>query len=91
MRRRMGIEVATANHLRARTYIPVPGVFGHDSDPCNDIDAPYILLSYIHGNVASDLSSMRKCEFGVFGTPDQNQGFWRQMAEIKRPLCLLGV
>ena len=75
--------------LRLKTTIPVPEVFGHDLSAYNIVGAPYILMSYIHGTVASEWTAARECGAGVFGTPEQNEGFWQQMASIQVQLASL--
>lgn len=77
----MAIEVATMNYLKLNTNLPIPEVFGHDLSSDNAVGAPYMFMSYIHGTVANDLQSARGCDLGMFGTPEQNDRFWRQMAE----------
>lgn len=77
----MGIEIATMNYLRTNTDMPVPEVFAHDLTANNTVGAPYILMSYMHGTTARDLSEARDCESGVFGTPEQNERFWSQLAK----------
>ena len=67
---------------RLKTKIPVPEIFGHDLNPANEVGAPYILMSYIHGTSAAELSELRDCEPEVFGTPEQDARFRRQMASI---------
>lgn len=77
----MGVEVATMNYLRLNTKLPVPEVFGYDLTSDNNVGAPYMFMSYIHGTVARDLRYARDCDQGMFGTPEQNDRFWRKMAE----------
>lgn len=77
----MSIEIATMNYLRLNTDIPVPEVFGHDLDADNEVGAPYILMEYLHGTIASDLQEAQDCGIGTFGSPEQDCRFWAQMAE----------
>jgi len=68
---------------RAKTSIPVPEVHSYSVDPTNDVGAPYILMDYINGTVATELREARRCEAGLFGTPDQDRKFRQQMAAIQ--------
>jgi hypothetical protein len=81
-------DKADMNH-RLNTDIPVPEVFGHDLSADNAVGAPYIFISYIHGTVAKDLQLAHECEEGVFGSPEQDSRFWRQMAEYHVQLASL--
>lgn len=83
----MAIEVATMNYFRLNTEIPVPEVLGHDLSADNIVGAPYIFMSYIHGTVAKELQEAYGCEDGVFGSPEQDRRFWRQMAEYQVQLA----
>jgi hypothetical protein len=74
---------------RLNTYIPVPEVFGHDLSADNPVGAPYIFMSYIHGSVAKDLQEAHEYEEGVFGSPEKDSRFWRQMAEYHVQLASL--
>lgn len=68
---------------RAKTSIPVPEVHSYSLDLTNDVGAPYILMDYIHGTVATELREARKCNAGLFGTPNQDRKFRQQMADIQ--------
>ena len=43
-----------ANFGRKYTKIPVPDVYHYDTESTNEINAPYMLLTYIHGSVADE-------------------------------------
>jgi len=58
-------------------------------NPTNEVGAPYILMSYIHGNVASEFRIAKECEIGLFGTLEQDRKFRQQMARIQVQLSLL--
>jgi hypothetical protein len=49
----------------------------------NAVGAPYILMEYIHGSVASELRQAKSCELQMFGTPEQDRKFREQMAQIQ--------
>jgi hypothetical protein len=85
----MNIEVATMNYLRLNTNIPVPEVFGHDLTAENEVGAPYMLISYMHGTIASDLWDAQDCGIGTFGSPEQDRRFWSQMASYHAQLASL--
>jgi hypothetical protein len=68
---------------RAKTSIPVPEVHSYSVDLTNDVSAPYILIDYINRAVATELREARKCDAGLFGTPDQDRKFREQMAGIQ--------
>ncbi|KAK3935482.1 hypothetical protein QBC46DRAFT_358193 [Diplogelasinospora grovesii] len=76
-------EVASMKFLKAKTSIPVPEVHSYSVDPTNDVGAPYILMDYINGTAATELREARKCDAGLFGTPDQDRKFREQMAGIQ--------
>jgi len=84
----MGIEIATMRFL-GLNGIPVPEVFGHDLTTENEVGAPYILMSYLHGTVASDLQEAQDCGIGTFGSPEEDRRFWTQMASYHAQLASL--
>lgn len=49
--------------------------------------APYILMDYIHGNVASEMRVAKGCALGLYGTPEQDRRFRREMATIQTVLA----
>ncbi|KAK5218482.1 hypothetical protein LTR47_011704 [Exophiala xenobiotica] len=77
------VEVASMKFLKAKTSIPVPEVYNYCVDPKNDVGAPYILMDYIPGTVATELRMARNCEVGLFGTFEQDRKFRQQMAGIQ--------
>ncbi|POR32133.1 Uncharacterized protein TPAR_07635 [Tolypocladium paradoxum] len=79
----LGLEIASMRFFKARTSIPVPEVHFCDSDTSNSVGAPYMLMDYIHGTVATKLRSANNCAIGLFGTPEQDRKFRRQMASIQ--------
>lgn len=85
----MSIEIATMNYLRLNTDIPVPEVFAHDLTAENEVGAPYILMTYLHGTIASDLQDAQDCGIGTFGSPGQDRRFWSQMALYHTQLASL--
>jgi len=46
-------------------------------------------MSYVHGTSASELRELRNCDPSVFGTPEQDARFLRQMASIHVQLASL--
>lgn len=68
---------------RAKTSIPIPEVHSYCLDLTNDVGAPYILMDYIHGTVATELQEAKKCDAHLFGTQDQDRKFRQQMADIQ--------
>jgi hypothetical protein len=68
---------------RAKTSIPISTVHSYSVDTNNQVGAPYILIDYIHGTVATELRDSNEDEGGLFGTPDQDRAFRKQMAEIQ--------
>ncbi|KAG8674181.1 hypothetical protein FPOAC1_000144 [Fusarium poae] len=83
------IEIASMKLLKTKTSIPVPEVHSYNADPANDFGAPYILMDYIHGTVAQDLRQELKCARDLYGTPDQDRRFRKQMADIQITLSSL--
>ncbi|PVH70379.1 hypothetical protein DL98DRAFT_661210 [Cadophora sp. DSE1049] len=77
------IEIASMKFFKAKTSIPVPGVYSYSADPTNDVGAPYILMDYIDGTVATELRVAKNCDVGQFGTPDQDRKFRERMASIQ--------
>ncbi|KAI0970486.1 kinase-like domain-containing protein [Xylaria arbuscula] len=78
------IEVASMKFFKSKSTIPVPEVFVYDHNPCNHVGAPYMLIEYIHGTTASRLSEFRSTTYPLlYGTPEQDQKFLRQMAKIQ--------
>ncbi|KAI0398956.1 hypothetical protein F4802DRAFT_611243 [Xylaria palmicola] len=77
------VEIASMKFLKAKTSLPVPEVHSYSVDPTNDVGAPYILMDYINGTVATELRQAKKCEIGLFGTSDQDRKFRKQMAGIQ--------
>ena len=80
------VVLTCGSHIRAKTSIPVPKVHSYDVDPTNEVGAPYILMDYICGKIASELRESKNCKVGLFGTPDQDKNFSRQVANIQAEL-----
>ncbi|KAF5672697.1 kinase-like domain-containing protein [Fusarium denticulatum] len=80
------VEVSSMKFFKAKTSIPVPAVHSYSVDTNNQVGAPYILMDYIHGTVAMELRDANEYEGGLFGTPDQDRAFRKQMAEIQATL-----
>ncbi|CAG9998138.1 unnamed protein product [Clonostachys byssicola] len=85
----MRVEVATMKYLSRKTSIPVPEVYHCDYSRDNSIGAPFIMMSYIHGNAASELRLQKDCPSRLFGTPEQDKEFRRQMADIQVQLAAI--
>ncbi|KAK7419615.1 hypothetical protein QQX98_003206 [Neonectria punicea] len=83
----MQVEVAGMKFLKAKTDIPVPVVHAYNTDQDNDVGAPYILMDYIHGNVASELRLAKNCALGLHGNPEQDRSFRQKMAKIQAVLA----
>ncbi|GIZ49901.1 hypothetical protein CKM354_001291800 [Cercospora kikuchii] len=77
----MEVEIATMEYLRKHTIIPVPEVFAYDLDANNEIGAPYMILSYIHGTSAEELADAKSYDL------HSNTDFWKQMAAIQMELA----
>ncbi|KAF2496589.1 hypothetical protein BU16DRAFT_571698 [Lophium mytilinum] len=79
----MKVEIASMKFLRSKTSIPVPTVHGYSVDATIDIGAPYILMDYIHGTVATELRDVKECAaYPSFGTQAQDRKFMQQIADI---------
>ncbi|KAI0486557.1 kinase-like domain-containing protein [Xylaria cf. heliscus] len=85
-RRAFDIEVASMKFFKRNSTIPVPELFVYDHDPSNKVGAPYMLIEYIHGSTANDLRSIQNSGPSMFGTPEQDEKFRRQMAKIQAQL-----
>jgi hypothetical protein len=72
---------------RANTRIPVPSIYHYNTNPANDFGAPYIIMEYVDGNVASELRETKGCALGLFGTVEQDRRFRQQMANIQVQLA----
>ncbi|KAL7928021.1 hypothetical protein V8C35DRAFT_285584 [Trichoderma chlorosporum] len=83
----MQVEVAGMKFLKAKTDLPVPKVHSYNTEQDNDVGAPYILMDYIHGNVASEMRLAKDCALGLYGTPEQDRSFRREMAMIQAVLA----
>ncbi|KAI9764063.1 MAG: hypothetical protein M1835_007654 [Candelina submexicana] len=78
----LGIEASTMKFFRrssAHTRIPVPNVYYTETKSSNPVGAPFILMEYIHGTLASDMEGIER---GTFGTPEQDTHLLAQMADI---------
>ncbi|KAI1277923.1 hypothetical protein F5Y07DRAFT_398070 [Xylaria sp. FL0933] len=45
--------------FKSKSTVPVPEIFFYDHNSSNYIGAPYMLIEYIHGATALDLSSIK--------------------------------
>ncbi|RYP50597.1 hypothetical protein DL768_003917 [Monosporascus sp. mg162] len=61
-------------------------VHSYNTEQYNDVGAPYILMDYIHGTVASEMRLAKGCALGLYGTPEQDLSFRREMATIQAVL-----
>lgn len=75
------------NARRQNTNVPIPDVLFYDLDPNNKVGAPFMLMEYINGNTAVELSARKGCAPFVFGTKEQDARLRRQMAEIQVDLA----
>ena len=73
----------SSSETRAKSSIPVPEVHSYDVHSSNDVGAPYILMDYIDGMVASEMREAKNSKIGLFGNCDQDEKFRRQMASIQ--------
>lgn len=55
----------------------------------NDVGAPYIIMEYIHGTVASELPRQIDAPYYQYGTPEQDEKFRRRMAAIQVEMASL--
>ncbi|KAJ4528071.1 hypothetical protein HRR83_000822 [Exophiala dermatitidis] len=81
--RTLKVEVASMNFLQTKTCIPIPKIYGYSVDANNEVGAPYILMDYINGSVATELRMAKNCDVGLFGTFHQDRKFREQMARIQ--------
>ncbi len=72
---------------RSKTSIPVPEVHAYNFSSDNEAGAPFILMDYIHGSVASELRIQHNSARGLFGTPEQDRKFREQMARVQATLA----
>ncbi|KAF2168679.1 hypothetical protein M409DRAFT_21419 [Zasmidium cellare ATCC 36951] len=78
----MRMEIATTKFLRQKTTLPIPEIVAYDLNPDNELGTPYMFMQYISGDPAKELAEKRGCQYGTYGTPAQNERFWRRVAEI---------
>ncbi|KAH6973591.1 hypothetical protein BKA56DRAFT_676271 [Ilyonectria sp. MPI-CAGE-AT-0026] len=83
----MQAGVAGMKFLKAKTDIPVPEVHSYNTEQDNVVGAPYILMDYIHGNVAFEMRRAKDCDSGLYGTPERDRSFRREMARIQAVLA----
>ena len=72
---------------RLNTKVPVPNIHIYDLDPKNKVGAPFMLMEYINGNTAMELSGRKGCAPFVFGTEEQDARLRQQMAQIQIDLA----
>lgn len=72
---------------RLNTKIPVPNIYFYDPNPKNKVGAPLMLMEYIKGTPAMDLSERKECALDVFGTKEQDARLRQQMAHIQVALA----
>ncbi|WEW61225.1 hypothetical protein PRK78_006715 [Emydomyces testavorans] len=78
----MSIEVAAMKFFKKKTSIPVPELYHYETDPSNQVGAPYMIMEYIHGTPAHHL---RLAKGGTlrFGDVEQDRRLSEQMAKIQ--------
>ncbi|KAL2433690.1 hypothetical protein ABEF94_009123 [Exophiala dermatitidis] len=52
--------------LQTKTCFPIPKTYGYSVDAKNEVGAPYILMNYINGDVATELRVAENCDVGLF-------------------------
>ena len=72
---------------RLKTKVPVPNIYLYDLDPKNKVGAPFMLMEYINGTTAMELSGRKGCAPYVFGTEEQDARLRQQMARIQVDLA----
>ncbi|KAK3900816.1 hypothetical protein C8A05DRAFT_45411 [Staphylotrichum tortipilum] len=77
------IEIASMKFFRSKTSIPVPKLLDCSTATDNPVGAPYMLVEYIYGTVASELREARSCPLQMSGTSEQDRRFREQMAQIQ--------
>ncbi|CAI7648176.1 unnamed protein product [Penicillium manginii] len=82
VKRALSSEVACMKFLKERTSVPVPEVYGLEIE-ANEVGAPYIIMEYIPGTVASELQELIDAPVYQFGTAEQDQKFRQRMAAIQ--------
>ena len=76
------------NHFfRLKTTVPVPKVHDYDSSSTNKFGARFIIMDYIDGLPASTLKQRTDCDVDLYGTPEQDIHFRKQMADIHAELA----
>jgi hypothetical protein len=70
----MECEVSTIALIRQNTTVPVPEVYAFESDSSCSVEAPFMLMECLDGNVGMDL--------GLEVPPEHQQDFFKGVAEI---------
>ncbi|KAI0148392.1 hypothetical protein GGR57DRAFT_515373 [Xylariaceae sp. FL1272] len=79
-------EISQARpNLRPLCPLSTPSV--RITEDSNTVGAPYILMDYVHGNVAYELRLAKDCALGLSGTEEQDKRFKRQMSEKQATLA----
>jgi hypothetical protein len=66
----------------------MPKVHDYSLGKQNGLGAPYIIMDYVDGLVATELQKQKGCKPDMFGTAEQDERFRRQMAAIQTELAL---
>ncbi|KAK3370624.1 hypothetical protein B0H63DRAFT_504076 [Podospora didyma] len=75
-------EVDTLFLIRERTHIPVPRVFGYETEPSNRVSLPYFLMEFVPGSTAMDAFGGWDVHRGEI--PRQHKDFFcQQVAKIQ--------
>ncbi|OBT85764.1 hypothetical protein VE02_05834 [Pseudogymnoascus sp. 03VT05] len=68
--------------VRERTNIPVPQVFGYETNDNNSVGAAFILMEFLPGNVAMDANGGYKTHNGEI-PPEHKSNFYNEMAQVQ--------
>ncbi|KAK5788374.1 hypothetical protein VI817_009332 [Penicillium citrinum] len=82
-------EIATMQFIKEQSDLPVPRVFGYDTNEENPVGSAYILMEFLPGIAAMDALGGYKVHRGVIAR-GRRQNFYRSVAKCHvRPLTHL--
>ena len=74
--------------VRERTNIPVPQVFGYETNDSNLVGVAFILMEFLPGNVAMDADGGYETHNGEI-PPQHKINFYNEMAQVQVSTLIL--
>ncbi|KFY68165.1 hypothetical protein V498_10727 [Pseudogymnoascus sp. VKM F-4517 (FW-2822)] len=82
MAKKLQSEVDTMAIVRERTNIPVPQVFGYETNDSNPVGVAFILMEFLPGNVAMDADGGYETHNGEI-PPQHKTNFYKRIAQVQ--------